>query len=186
MRANKIIAYESILQVLGEPGCPLCRFMKNFQAALLQDCKASGLHHLCNFHTWGLAATQRASSVAELFITLLQERSTDSIACVCDICFLLQKEEDLRIREFSIFLGSALVAEWQKNQPEICIIHGVKLMHGAPQLLASTIRSITERYRMRLVADLTHLRDESQHDASKGGLIGHAAEFLVAQRGLRA
>lgn len=37
MRANKIVNYESILQVLGEAGCPFCRFMKNFQAALLQD-----------------------------------------------------------------------------------------------------------------------------------------------------
>src|SRR5580704_2087076 len=59
MRTNKVINYESILQVLGESGCPFCRFMKNFQAALLQDPTQKEIHHLCNFHTWGIAATQR-------------------------------------------------------------------------------------------------------------------------------
>jgi hypothetical protein len=39
MRAHKILNYESILQVLGETGCPFCGFMKNFQTALLQEPK---------------------------------------------------------------------------------------------------------------------------------------------------
>ncbi len=39
MRAHKVLNYESILQVLGEGGCPFCRFMKNFQTALLQEPK---------------------------------------------------------------------------------------------------------------------------------------------------
>ena len=59
MRANKIIRYESILQVLGETGCPLCQFMKNFQAALLQDPMQKDIHHLCKLQYLGLAATQR-------------------------------------------------------------------------------------------------------------------------------
>jgi hypothetical protein len=57
MRTNKVLNYESILQVLGEAGCPFCRFMKNFQSALLQDPREKDIRHLCNFHTWGLAAT---------------------------------------------------------------------------------------------------------------------------------
>ena len=35
MRANKIMNYTSVLQVLGESGCPFCRFLKDFQAAAL-------------------------------------------------------------------------------------------------------------------------------------------------------
>ncbi len=56
MRANKIISYHSILQVLPESGCPFCRFMNNSQAALLQDPVTRRVKHLCNFHAWGLAA----------------------------------------------------------------------------------------------------------------------------------
>ena len=60
MRANKVINYTSILQVLGEPGCPFCRFMKDVQAAVLQTPGRTVVHHLCNFHTWGLAANTRS------------------------------------------------------------------------------------------------------------------------------
>ncbi len=74
MRANKVMNYTSILQVLGEPGCPFCRFMKDVQAAVLQTPGRTVIHHLCNFHTWGLAAMQRAPFAAELFLTLLEEQ----------------------------------------------------------------------------------------------------------------
>jgi hypothetical protein len=37
MRANKTLNYPSILQQLGESGCPFCRFLKDFQAAALQS-----------------------------------------------------------------------------------------------------------------------------------------------------
>src|SRR5580704_3154244 len=60
MRANKVMNYTSILQVLGESGCPFCRFMKDVQAAALQTPGRTKINHLCNFHTWGLAAMQRA------------------------------------------------------------------------------------------------------------------------------
>jgi len=33
MKAVKVRNYESILQVLGETGCPFCTFMKNFRLA---------------------------------------------------------------------------------------------------------------------------------------------------------
>ena len=35
MRANKMMNYTSVLQVRGESVCPFCRFLKDFQAALL-------------------------------------------------------------------------------------------------------------------------------------------------------
>jgi hypothetical protein len=56
MRTNRIINYGSIKQALGEPGCPFCRFVKNYQAALLQGPPEKKVHHLRSFHTWGLAA----------------------------------------------------------------------------------------------------------------------------------
>ena len=61
-----------------------------------------------------------------------------------------------------------------------------KLRQGAPPVLASAISAVMEEFRKQLVEELTRLRDEYQSDAAKWGVLGHAAEFLVSQRGLHA
>jgi hypothetical protein len=186
MRANKIMRYESILQVLGETGCPFCRFMKNFQAALLQDPMEKDIHHLCSFHTWGLAATQRAASAADVFLNLLAKQPEAHPASLCDVCVRLQMEEDRRVREFIGCAQRKLVAQWLRSGAVLCMVHGAKLKQGAPPVLASAISAVMERFRKQLVEELTHLRDEYQPDTAKWGVLGHAAEFLVSQRGLHA
>jgi len=186
MRANKVMDYKSILHVLHEPGCPFCRFMKNHQAALLQEPGGKEIHHLCNFHTWGLAATQRASSAAELFLNLLQDQAGAPPGRACDICTLLQEEDDLRIREFASCLHDKPVAQWLHSQAVLCMIHGAKLKGNVPPAVASVICAITDSYRNQLTEDLTRLRDVSEPGAAEWGLLGHAAGFLASQRGLHA
>jgi hypothetical protein len=183
MRAQKVLNYQSILQVLGEAGCPFCRFMKNFQTALLQEPERE-VHHLCNFHTWGLAATQQAVSAAEHFMSLLQEESGGFPSSSCTICTLLQEEEDLRIREFISYTGHKLVAQWLRSQAVLCMVHGAKLKHGAPPVVVSAINAIMERCRRQLVEDLARLQSEYLPDADRWGVLGRAAEFMVSQRGL--
>jgi hypothetical protein len=186
MRANKIMNYESILQVLGETGCPFCRFMKNFQAALLQDPTEKDIRHLCSFHTWGLAATQRAASAADVFLNLLAKQPDTRADSVCDLCVLLQMEEDRCIREFIGCAQQKLVVQWLRSQAVVCMVHGAKLKQAAPPVLASALGAVMERFRRQLVEELTRLRDEYQPDTAKWGVLGHAAEFLVSQRGLHA
>ena len=184
MRTNKILNYDSILQVLGESGCPFCRFMKNFQSALMQDPHEKEIHRLCNFHTWGLAATQRAISAAQLFLNLMSSEEVASAPKPCDICVLMGIEEDRRIREFVGCFNHRLVAQWMRAQAVLCLVHGTKLKEAAPPVMASAIGAILDRYRSRLVAELASLRDEYHPDNSQWGVLGHAAEFLVSQRGL--
>jgi hypothetical protein len=184
MRTNKILNYESILQVLDETGCPFCRFLKNFQASLLQDPKEKDIHRLCNFHTWGLAASQRAATAADLFLHLLDRYFHTPPTSSCDICVLLQLEEDRRIREFIGCANHKLVSQWIRTPAALCFVHGTKLKDSASPLFASTINSIMENYRQRLIEEITSLRDEYQPNAARWGVLGHAAEFLVSQRGL--
>lgn len=186
MRANKIISYNSILQVLSESGCPFCRFMKNFQAALLQDPATRQVGHLCNFHAWGLAASQDAAIAAELFLGLLRERYETFIGSPCEMCHVLQEEEDLRIREFVSCLGQKQVKEWLRSQTACCIAHGMKLKKSVPPVAAAAIEAILESHRRQLTEDLTRLLDERGSEHSRWGLLGQAAEFLVSQRGLHA
>lgn len=185
MRTNKVLNYESIIQVLGEPGCPVCRFMKNYQSALLQDPGEKEIHHLCSFHTWGLAATQRAAPAARLMSSLVEKPPDNTPVTTCDICVLLEMEEDRRIREFMGLLNHRLVAQWLKTRPALCIPHGTKLIKGLPQTAALAISSILERYRELLADELKHLHEDDEPDATRWGVLGHVAEFLVSQRGLR-
>ena len=183
MRAHKVLNYESILQMLGEAGCPFCRFMKNFQRALLQEPKGE-VHHLCNFHTWRLAATQQAVSAAEHFMTLLRGESGGVPGSSSTICTLLPEEEGVRIREFISYSEHKLVAQWLRSQAVLCMVPGAKLKHGAPPNIVSAINSIVERCRRKLVEDLTRLHSEYLPDTERWGVLGRAAEFMVSQRGL--
>ncbi len=74
MRTHRqLVIYQSILQVLHEPGCPFCRFLKEYQAGRLQKRLESETHRLCNFHACGLAAVQDAPAAAQAFIGMLGE-----------------------------------------------------------------------------------------------------------------
>jgi hypothetical protein len=186
MRANKIVRYESILQVLAETGCPFCRFMKNFQAALLQDPRQEDIHHLCSFHTWGLAATQRAASAAGVFLNLLARQHEADTASLCDGCVLLQLEEDRRVREFigcAATQAGRAMAEVRSGS-----LHGPWRKAETGGASGSGLRHHRRHGEVskQLVDELTHLRDEYQPDTAKWGVLGHAADFLVSQRGLHA
>ncbi|MGI0135196.1 MAG: hypothetical protein ACREBW_09600 [Candidatus Micrarchaeaceae archaeon] len=160
--------------------------MKNFQSAVLQDPTSRRVDHLCNFHAWGLAAAQDAAIAAELFLGLLRDQYETFIGSPCEICHVLQEEEELRIREFVSCLGQKQVREWLRSEAGCCIAHGMRLKKAVPPVTAAAIGAILENHRKQLTEDLTRLLDEREHDHSRWGLLGQAAEFLVSQRGLHA
>lgn len=181
--------YHSILPALQEPGCPFCRLLKEFQAECLQTKTQRDLHRLCNFHAWGLAAVLDAPDAASIFMRLLDEMSVPGSAGTgCDICRDIVDEENLRIREFVSCSQSAAVVGWFKTGAALCIPHGMKLRPKLPPTLVPRIDNIMQQYRQQLHTELEHLRDgwDPQHNRSGWGAVGHAAEFLVAHRGLRA
>jgi hypothetical protein len=186
MRTQKqLVFYESILDVLQESGCPFCRFLKEYQAARLQNRPEKETHRLCNFHTWGLAAVQNALTAAQVFIKLVDEPAPVSKeVTACDICSEIVAEEDRRIREFVSCIHRTDVSDWLRANPVLCIPHGFKLRRQVSPVLAARIDTIIENYRQQLAQELEHLRDEKELDRAGWGALGRAAEFLVSQRGL--
>jgi hypothetical protein len=183
---RQLVVYQSILQVLHEPGCPFCRFLKEFQAGRLQNRSEAETHRLCNFHAWGLAAVQDASAAAHAFIGILNETlSVTNGTLACEVCDEVKTEENLRVRELATCLHRPDVADWLRTEATLCIPHASKLRHELPPVLASRVDALVQNYRQQLKEDLDQLRREPESDRSGWGVLGRAAEFLVSQRGLR-
>lgn len=180
--------YQSVLQVLEESECPFCSFLKTFQAARLQTHARDDLHHLCNFHVWGLAAVQDAPVAAEIFLHLIDEAVLLSNGAVeCDVCRQVRSEEDLRIREFVSCLSRPEISRWFSADPVLCIPHGMRLRQKVPTVYVHRIDAIIDDCRHKLTGDLQHLRDAWLPESNRTGwgAVGRAAEFLVCPRGLR-
>jgi len=186
MRTQKQLAfYESILDTLSEPGCPFCRFLKDFQAARLQHHSDGQIRSLCNFHTWGLAAVQNALTAAQVFIDLVETAAARSDGTIeCTLCSEISAEEERRIREFVGCIHRKNVSDWLRQSAVLCIPHGVKLRGQVQPVIAARIDTIVESARRQLVEDLEILRNTPQADRPGWGALGRAAEFLVSQRGL--
>ncbi|HVC89706.1 MAG TPA: hypothetical protein VND66_03690 [Acidobacteriaceae bacterium] len=187
MRTHKqLVTHQSILQVLPESGCPFCRFLKEFQTARLQNHPKQEISHLCNFHTWGLAAVQDAPAAAHVFLKLLEETpSFSNGSSGCDICREILAEEALRIREFVSCLAREEVSHWLRTKAVLCLPHGLKLRRQVSGVLISQIDTIIGSYRRQLAEELLQLSKEPEADRTGWGSLGRTAEFLVAQRGLR-
>ena len=189
MRAHRLLVpHQSLEDVLHEPGCSLCRFLKDFQALHLQEDSVSEIRHLCNFHTWGLAAVQDAPTAADVFIRLLVNQAVPSPKekPTCDVCLKVEAEEDLRIRELVTLLGKPQVQHWLRTEAVFCIPHATKLRQKVSLILAPRIDTIIANYREQLNDELLQLRQDPGPGRSGWGALGRAAEFLAAQRGLRA
>lgn len=186
MRTQKqLVFYQSILEALPETGCPFCRFLKDYQAARLQSHSDREIQHLCNFHTWGLAAVQNALTASQVFIDLVEKAvAMPSEEVACDICREISAEEDRRIREFVGCIHRTDVADWLRSDAVLCLPHGTKLRRQVQPVAAARVDTIIENCRRQLVQELETLRNTPEADRPGWGSLGRAAEFLVSQRGL--
>lgn len=104
----------------------------------------------------------------------------------CDICHEIEAEEELRIREFVSCIERADVLHWLRSDAVLCVPHATKLRKKVPLVVAPRIDGIIIRCRQQLSEQLRQLRNELGPDRAGWGALGRAAEFLVAQRGIRA
>lgn len=187
MRTHRqLVVYHSILQTLHETGCPFCRFLKEFQAFRLQNHSESELRPLCNFHTWGLAAVQDTPATAEAFMKLVNSAAVASNGSSdCRICREVEAEEELRLREFVNCIECAEVARWLRSDAILCVPHAMQLRRRVPPGVVPRIDGIIIQCRQQLTEELHQLENEAGPERTGWGAIGRAAEFLVAQRGLR-
>ena len=184
MRAHEIKHFDSVLQALSEPGCPLCVFLKNVQTRLVQEGQSSDFIRLCNAHAWAVAAVRETRTAAQIFLSLLEGRSSIDTH-ECSICLRLAQEEILRTRELLASLERRSVLEWITKQGIICFPHGRRLRSEASAPALALIEQLLDRTALELETELRQLlREASRSGSQQSGLLGRAAEYLVAQRGI--
>lgn len=187
MRKHAITEYKSVLELLGkQPGCPVCAFLKNEQASLLQRGSDSS-DGLCNAHAWGFAAVGDADVAAPALLRSLEQADNPAEKSLegCWLCCQLRMVEDRAISDLSSRDGGTVLIAWMKDGGAFCAPHAAKLRRSSDPETASLIEKSDSRKRFELIATLKRLTSHERGAATEqAGALGRAAEYLVSQRGL--
>lgn len=182
MRSHKIEPYRSVFDATAGPGCALCRYMRNYQAKCVQASLNPRPTGICNFHAWAVAAIHDRLDASQVFMNLLSSASLGSITS-CDICTRIEKEDVSQLRLICNSFKTLTSAQWLHLYGEICIPHSLELRKIAPAVNVHIIDKAIAQYREKLVRTLQEQQGMDIEGAG-WGILGHAAEFLAAQRGL--
>jgi hypothetical protein len=184
MRLSNPVELKRITQALDRGGCPVCSFLKNLQSAILKTATPKEIHTVCNFHAWALAAAVDAARVAKVFLHLLEPSSTPQGRC--SVCEQIEEQERTRVAELASQVQRSLVRDWIERHGTFCRPHAIQLAAALPATTKGSLATLEKKTIDQLKRSLAELAEhDSQGKAAGSGVLGHAAEFLVSQRGVR-
>lgn len=186
MRPRVVKEYTSVLDVLDEPGCPLCTFLRNLQFDLIQNASAPTAL-LCNFHGWGIAAIRDSTSAASVLLSSLENLvpSCRASGGECWVCSRLRSRENTVLSELSSPAQQRRMGSWLQARGAFCAPHSVKVKKKASLKMAALVDLSDARKRRELIKSLGTLMSQSDRQSGEySGLLGQVAEYLVSQRGL--
>jgi len=165
-------------------GCPVCAFMREYQARYLRTLDSEGIRALCAYHVWQVASIVDAVTAAKIFLRLLDDSIPASQEC--DLCVRIKIQEDSKVRDFcSTFNEHHLQASLSKCRG-LCLRHAAAVSSHFPPALGIRIRPVLQNHATALKKGLLRLLNNSNAGQTRhAGILGRAAEFLVAQRGLK-
>jgi len=169
--------------------CPVCGAVKYFQESLPVRLRADAQPQLCNFHAWLLAKSAQAEVAASFFLNALRAKegiATSASPSSCAGCRKIHQEEVERLKEVTGELErNSLTGMWLKEHARFCLRHMVELKKQVPASLQKPLDEMSSRGVAELELELREFLQQARlGDHSGGGVLGRAAEFLVAQRGI--
>lgn len=182
MRSHKVEPYRSVMDALVGSGCPLCRYLRNFQLKCVQAVLQPRPAGICNFHAWAVAATHDRLDASKVFLNLLTSQSLGGQPN-CDICSRLAAEGVAQLRLISASFKTMTGQQWLNTYGEICIPHSAELRQKVPPAYVRLVDRAIATYRDRLIEAIRQ-QQEVDIEGPGWGVLGHAAEFLTGQRGL--
>lgn len=144
---------------------------------------------MCNFHAWAIAASAPALSAGKVFMEVLRRNGAGATGQdshhLCDICLLVREHESTRLQEFRMEMRRKMFVEWLRNYGTVCRVHGEQLCKDLSGEQGGIIQAVMGHNEQELEAALTSFCLKAEHgEHDGGGVLGRAAEFVVAQRGL--
>jgi hypothetical protein len=175
-------------KILAVGGCPICTALKEFQSYFLKHLRAYECARFCNLHAWVVANSSPAESVATLFLESVRNphwRPSLPNPSDCDFCKRMEIEKQTRMAEIIEEFDPLTSQKWMREHGLLCFRHGRELIEKLP----SAWRSEMEQTMSQKVGELEKELDEFLQHAKRGehrggGILGRAAEYLVAQRGI--
>ncbi len=178
----------TVLLALAKGVCPICSLVRAFQNELIERLQPNWASMVCNYHAWAIAASAPATSVAEIFLAMLRDASGGEVwkdGIDCDLCWSIREHEIARLREFAREMQRSKFAEWVEHYGTLCRFHGAMLRPMLPEEHAQIIAKVTQNNQQQLEELLESFAVRARSGGhTGGGVLGRAAEFLVAQRGL--
>jgi hypothetical protein len=181
-------AENSVLLALAKGICPICTLVRAFQNELIERLQPNGVATVCNYHAWAIAGSAPAVSVAEVFLAMLRGTNSSEIGrehTDCDLCWSIREHQFTRLQEFAREMQHGKFAEWVEQYGTLCHYHGTALDSMLPPEHARIISNVMDNNRQQLEELLESFAEKARSGChAGGGILGRAAEFLVAQRGL--
>jgi hypothetical protein len=101
------------------------------------------------------------------------------------LCSHMQTEKEARLREIARELERPRLREWLEVQGTLCRRHGRELIKQLPDTVKKTVWEIMARNVAELEGELRDFLGQVKNGShTGGGILGRAAEYLVAQRGI--
>ena len=178
----------SITRVARRTACPICAALREFQSELVEQLGPNECRRFCNTHGWLVANSAPADSAAGIFLNAIENPDWEQGSAVpeeCDICRKVQAEKEDRLKEIAVQLRQSRLRTWLHDYGVLCSRHGREIIAKLPENLRESIQEVLTRNSREIVELLEEfLRRAETGSHVGGGVLGRAAEFLVAQRGI--
>lgn len=188
MKQEAHAARLSITSIATRNACPVCIALREFQNDLVKHLKPEECQRFCNTHGWLVANSAPAESVVAIFLRAIANpawRPASPISNECDLCRRMNEEKERRLEEIVDQLHEPRLRSWLHDYGILCARHGRDVMGKLPEALQKSIRELIERNAGEIVEILEDYRQRVKQGTNVGGgVLGRAAEFLVAQRGI--
>jgi hypothetical protein len=188
MKKEMHAARTPIGTIVARGSCAICLALREFQTDLVKNLKPDDCKRFCNPHAWLVANSTPAESVATIFLRSLADpewRAGAPVPDQCDVCRRMHAEKELRLNEMVEQLRDPKLRSWLHDYGMLCARHGREIVTKVPEDLRKSIQELIARNASELAELLVELLEQVRKgNRAGGGILGHAAEFLVAQRGI--
>jgi hypothetical protein len=177
-----------ISNIVAKETCPICAALKEFQNYFAKNLRASECVRFCDLHAWVSANSAPAESVATMFLESMRNpRWAPSMPTPsdCDFCKRMEIKGQTRMTEIIEELDWPGLRNWLHEHRMLCFGHGQELIQRVPESTRQTVEEIMSRKARELELELQEfLQHAKTGNHAGGGILGQAAEYLVAQRGI--